>query len=70
MSSKSEKEVGIDWSLATWEGARREAMRRWAELPLENIIAAQEEMAEIAALCRNGQPRRNTDTDTDPGPSE
>lgn len=36
------------WSPATWEGARREAMRRWAKLPLERIIAAQEEMWELA----------------------
>jgi len=39
----------IDWQLATWEGATREAMRRWAALPLERIIAAQEEMQELAA---------------------
>jgi hypothetical protein len=35
---------GIDWRLTTWEGARREALRRWAALPLEHIIAALEEM--------------------------
>ncbi len=33
-----------DWSLATWEGSQRESLRRWAKLPLENIIAALEEM--------------------------
>jgi len=38
----------IDWSLTTWEGARREQMRRWAELPLERIILALEEMEELA----------------------
>ena len=38
----------IDWRLTTWEGARREQMRRWAALPLENIVAALEEMQEIA----------------------
>jgi hypothetical protein len=37
----------IDWSLTTWEGARREQLRRWAELPLERIIMALEEMEEI-----------------------
>ncbi|MBL1275623.1 MAG: hypothetical protein COB30_006020 [Ectothiorhodospiraceae bacterium] len=36
-----------DWNLATWEGARRETLRRWAELPLERIIAALEEMQEL-----------------------
>jgi len=33
-----------DWSLATWEGAELETLRRWARLPLESIIAALEEM--------------------------
>jgi hypothetical protein len=37
----------IDWSLTTWEGARREQLRRWAELPLERIIMALEEMEEL-----------------------
>ncbi len=40
--------VEIDWSLTTWEGARREAIRRWAALPLENIIAALKEMEELS----------------------
>lgn len=38
----------IDWALTTWEGARREQLRRWAELPLERIVAALEEMQELA----------------------
>jgi hypothetical protein len=45
----SPPEEPIDWSLTTWEGARREQLRRWAELPLERIILALEEMEEIAA---------------------
>jgi hypothetical protein len=39
----------IDWTLTTWEGARREQLRCWAELPLENVIAALEEMENVAA---------------------
>jgi hypothetical protein len=39
----------IDWSLTTFEGARREQLRRWAELPLEQIILALEEMQELTA---------------------
>jgi hypothetical protein len=39
----------IDWSRATWEGARREQMHRWAALPLERMVAALEEMDQIAA---------------------
>ena len=38
----------IDWSLTTWEGSRREQLRRWSRLSLEEIIRAQEDMAEIA----------------------
>ena len=38
----------IDWSLTTWEGARREQLRRWAALPLERIVLALEEMQELA----------------------
>jgi hypothetical protein len=39
----------IDWSLATFEGARLEQMRRWAALPLDRIVAALEEMERHAA---------------------
>ena len=38
----------IDWSLTTWEGARREQMRRWANLPLSELILALEEMQVLA----------------------
>jgi hypothetical protein len=41
----------IDWSLTTWEGARREQLRRWADLTLEEVIRAQEEMRELAATA-------------------
>jgi len=38
----------IDWSLTTWEGAEREQLRRWAQLSLEEIVRAQEEMQSLA----------------------
>lgn len=38
----------IDWQLTTFEGARREQMRRWSQLPLERIVAALEEMEDLA----------------------
>jgi hypothetical protein len=38
----------FDWRLTTFEGARREQLRRWAQLPLENILLAIEEMQDIA----------------------
>ena len=44
----SEKSDGIDWSLTTWEGSRREQMRRWSKLTMDEILAAQEEMAALA----------------------
>ena len=46
----------IDWSLTTWEGARREQLRRWAELPLERIILALEEMEELAQQFGSERP--------------
>jgi hypothetical protein len=46
----------VDWSLTTWEGARREQLRRWAELPLERIILALEEMEELAQQFGSERP--------------
>lgn len=40
----------VDWGLATWNGSRREALRRWAQLPLERVIAALEEMQELSDM--------------------
>lgn len=40
----------LDWRLTTFEGARREQLRRWAELPLENMVLALEEMQEISQM--------------------
>jgi hypothetical protein len=38
----------IDWALTTWEGARREQQRRWANLSLRELIQALEEMQALA----------------------
>ena len=38
----------IDWSLTTWDGSRREQLHRWSQLTLEEILQAQEEMADLA----------------------
>ncbi len=38
----------IDWSLTTWEGSRREQLRRWSRLTLKEILLAQEEMQDLA----------------------
>lgn len=42
----------VDWKLATWDGAKREALRRWAALPLERIVAALEEMQEFGNVLQ------------------
>jgi len=44
----------IDWSLTTWEGARREQLRRWAALPIERIVLALEEMQELTEWLSAG----------------
>ncbi len=38
----------FDGRLTSFEGACREQLRRWAQLPLETILLAIEEMEEIA----------------------
>jgi len=47
----------IDWSLATWEGAERERLRRWAGLSLEEIVRAQEEMQNLAERLARAKPK-------------
>ena len=37
----------FDWRVTSFEGARREQLRRWARLPLEHILLAIEEMQDI-----------------------
>ncbi|MBM3357123.1 MAG: hypothetical protein FJY54_05295 [Betaproteobacteria bacterium] len=49
-----DREPRIDWSLTTWEGSRREQLRRWAALSLREIIVAQEEMQELSEQLAQG----------------
>ncbi len=49
MAESEKQDESINWRLTTWDGAQREQLRRWAELPLENIIRALEEMEQHAA---------------------
>jgi hypothetical protein len=44
----SDNTAAIDWSLTTWEGARREQHRRWASLSLREIVLALEDMQVLA----------------------
>ncbi|MCU1314914.1 MAG: hypothetical protein JWN63_236 [Candidatus Acidoferrum typicum] len=48
MSTDDSQTDAIDWSLTTWEGARREQMRRWGRMPLAEMILALEEMQVLA----------------------
>lgn len=50
MANTEQPDDPIDWNLTTWDGARRETLRRWAELPLEQIIAALEEMQKLSEM--------------------
>lgn len=36
------------WKLTTWEGSRREQLRRWRKLTLREKLQAVEEMARLA----------------------
>lgn len=54
MAEPEESSPEVDWTLTTWEGARREQLRRWATLPLERIIMALEEMGELAEQLAPG----------------
>jgi hypothetical protein len=46
----------IDWSLTTWEGARREQLRRWSQMPLAEMILALEEMQVLAEKLSHPPP--------------
>lgn len=57
----SEADDGIDWSVTTWEGSRRAALRDWMKLTLTEKWMAVEEMADfaratIASRRRQGLP--------------
>ena len=47
--------VSIDWQVTTYAGARREQLRRWARLPLRQIILALEEMEELGKRLGSDQ---------------
>lgn len=49
----------VDWRITSFEGSRREQMRRWAQLPLENILRAVEEMQGISQQLAAAAPGTN-----------
>lgn len=48
----------IDWDKTTWEGSRREQLRRWRALTLRERLLAVEEMAELSAHFRELRAQR------------
>lgn len=42
----------IDWTLTTWEGSRREQLRRWRTLTLRERLQALEDMTELTEHFR------------------
>mgnify|MGYP003396144840 CR=1 FL=1 len=48
-----ESPTEFDWEATTWEGSRRRQLQVWARLTLDEIFAAQEEMAEFAQALRD-----------------
>ena len=48
MTDKNPQTPDFDWRLTTFEGSRREQLRRWSQLPLEKILKALEEMEDFS----------------------
>ncbi|MGH7664304.1 MAG: hypothetical protein ACRENI_08445 [Gemmatimonadaceae bacterium] len=46
------KHPEIDWGLGTFEGARREQLRRWCALTFREKLLVVEEMAEVSERLR------------------
>ena len=58
---------GINWSLTTFAGARREQLRRWSQLPLRDILLAQEEMQRLVNLFHGYRRQPTTPAITESG---
>jgi hypothetical protein len=48
------------WESCTWDGARREQLRRWGKLSLREKLKAVEAMGEVAAHFAKMRPSRPT----------
>ena len=57
---EAKHEQPIDWSLTTWEGARREQLRRWRALTFDEVLAALEEMEAFAQAMGVGAEDRRS----------
>jgi hypothetical protein len=73
MPKNESEKPDFDWAVTTFEGSRREQLRRWAQLPLENILLAIEEMQEIAHALgtapagESGESARGSSVEKPPG---
>lgn len=65
--AENRADEAIDWRLTTWEGARRESMRRWADLPLRRIVAALEEMESVSRALAPAEVRTKHARTAEPG---
>ncbi|MGE3105962.1 MAG: type I-U CRISPR-associated protein Csx17 [Lysobacterales bacterium] len=64
----SNADEDIDWSKTTWEGSRREQLRRWRKLTLRERMLAVEEMADLSQRfsdMRSQRQSRNGQADAD-----
>ena len=50
----------IDWSKTTWEGSRREQLRRWRKLTLRERLQAVEDMTDISQHFEQMRERRES----------
>jgi len=57
----TDMEPDIDWTLTTWEGLRREQLRRYLTLSLRDRLLALEEMAEISRRLEDMRRKRAHD---------
>jgi hypothetical protein len=55
MPTDHDEPEDIDWSLTTWNGARREQMRRMSKMSLVEMIRTLEEMHAIAEWLKNSE---------------
>lgn len=57
MSDLPENLANVDWSGTTFDGARREQLRRWATESLTRVIETLEEMEELAGAWSPSPPK-------------
>ena len=58
----------IDWSLCTWQGAKRAQLRQFLKLTVRERLEAVEQMGQVAEMLRglNGPPRDSATVDRMP----